>query len=97
MTNVYISTADAKQNFSQVINEVFYAAKRFVVMSHGKPKAIITPVDNTQPHTTALSQPNKSAIHSLKALHTRFNKGELTTADLEIPRSERDSDISDLC
>ncbi len=97
MTNVYISTADAKQNFSQVINEVFYAAKRYVVMSHGKPKAIITPIEDVDTHNTALSKPNRGAIYSLKALHDRFTTEKLTSTDLEIPRPERDSAISDLC
>jgi prevent-host-death family protein len=97
MPSIYISTADAKQSFSQVINEVFYGEKKFVITAHGKPKAIISPVDTMQSHITSLSQPSITALHALKALHSRFTPTQLSSEDLEIPRSERDSDICDLC
>lgn len=96
MTSIYISTADAKQSFSQLINEVFYGEKKFVITAHGKPKAIISPVTTMQPHIASLPQPSTSALYALKALHSQFTSNQLSSKDLEIPRQERDSDISDL-
>ena len=96
MPSIYISTADAKQSFSQVINEVFYGDKKFVITAHGKPKAIISPVDTMRSHITSLSQPSTTALHALKALQSQFTTEQLSNEDLEIPRLERDGDISDL-
>ncbi len=94
MTNVFISTADAKQRFSKVVNEVYYGEKQFIVTAHGKPKVIITA---HEPATgAALPVTTPSSLTALKALQSKFAEQQLSSDDLVIPRDERDNELSDL-
>lgn len=49
-------------------------------------------VINIQSHVT---QSSTQAMHALKTLQRKFTAEQLSDEDLESPRSERDSDISD--
>ena len=43
-----VSIAEAKNRFSEIINQVVFAKKRIIINSHGRPKAAMISLDELQ-------------------------------------------------
>lgn len=60
-----INVAEAKRRFSEIVNEVVYHKKRFLISRHGKPVIGLVPAEEVKEKTT---EPSKNGFLSLVGL-----------------------------
>lgn len=68
MQIVQVNTATAKQNFSNLVNQVFYGGKQVVVTSRGKPKAKIVAFDEVKRIGQKPAQETSELIADIRTL-----------------------------
>ena len=81
MTTTSITTADAKEEFSELINRVSHNKERIILTRRGKEIAAIIPIEDL--HLIQESQ-NKSDLHdAVEALKEARTQGTITLETLE--------------
>lgn len=70
---IQVSTATAKRDFSQLVNQVYYGHRRVVVTSRGKPKVAIVKLKDASERITKQTrsrmQERRQALNELDQLH----------------------------
>lgn len=95
---IQVSTARAKRDFSQLVNQVFFGNQRVVVTSRGKPKVAIVTLKQADSKVGAWKQKRLKALHTLDQHYARLRqkaKGKLPdpVEILHHLRDERDQHL----
>lgn len=81
MTTTYISTVDAKEEFSELINRVSHNKERIILTRRGKEIAAIVPIEDLL-HLQK-SQSKNDLDEAVEALQEARNLGTVTLEDLK--------------
>ncbi len=80
MTITSINTADAKEEFSELINRVAHNKERIILTRRGKDIAAIVPLEDL--HLLQKSQSKNDLEEAASALQEARNQGTITLEDL---------------
>lgn len=81
MTTTSITTADAKEEFAELVNRVSHYKDRVILTRRGKDIAAIVPIEDLN---LLLQSQNKSDLHeAVEALKEARNQGTITLDDLK--------------
>ncbi|MBX3708637.1 MAG: type II toxin-antitoxin system prevent-host-death family antitoxin [Gammaproteobacteria bacterium] len=80
MTTTYVSTIDAKEEFSELVNRVSHHKERIILTRRGKDIAAIVPLEDF--HRIQLSQNKDDLAEALEALQEARNQGTMTLSHL---------------
>jgi prevent-host-death family protein len=80
MTTNYVSTIDAKEEFSELINRVSHNKERIILTRRGKEIAAIVPLEDF--YRLQQSQSKSDLEEALEALQEARTKGTTTLEDL---------------
>lgn len=97
MNTTYVSTAEAKQRFSELVNQVFYGGQEVVVTSRGKPKVAIVSLKSEEATRQSESQKQKrlKAFKELQELRAEIiseSKGSLPDPVITLRKIRRERD-----
>ncbi len=81
MTTSYVSTLDAKEEFSELINRVSHNKERIILTRRGKEIAVIIPIEDFQ-HLQK-SQSKNDLDEAVEALQEARNLGTMSLEDLK--------------
>jgi len=81
MTTTSINTADAKEEFSELLNRVTHYKERIILTRRGKEIAAIVPLEDL--HTLQKSQSKNDLEEAVEALQEARNQGTITLEDLK--------------
>lgn len=99
MNTTYVSTAEAKQRFSAIVNQVFYGGQQVVVTSRGKPKVAIVSLKNEDAKGTRQTEAQKEkrlkALREMDQLYKEIvkeTKGKIPDPVITLRKLRRDRD-----
>ncbi len=81
MTTTSISTADAKEEFSELLNRVTHYKERIILTRRGKEIAVIVPLEDLL--TLQKSQSKNDLDEAVEALQEARNQGTIALEDLK--------------
>lgn len=81
MTTTYVSTIEAKEGFSELINRVFHQNERIVLTRRGKEIVAIVPFEDFQ--QLQISQSKNDLNEAVEALKEARNHGTTTLEDFK--------------
>jgi prevent-host-death family protein len=81
MTTTSINTADAKEEFSELINRVVHNKERIILTRRGKEIAAIVPLEDL--YMLQKSQSRNDLEEAVSALQEARNQGTITLDDLK--------------
>jgi prevent-host-death family protein len=81
MTTTSITTADAKEEFSELLNRVTHHKERIILTRRGKEIAVIVPLEDLL--TLQKSQSKNDLEEAVEALQEARNEGTMALEDLK--------------
>lgn len=81
MTTTSITTADAKKEFSELINRVSHNKERFILTRRGKDIAVVIPIEDLR--FLQASQDKSDLQEAHEALKEARNQGTISLEDLK--------------
>lgn len=81
MTTLSINTANAKEEFAEIINRVYHHKERVILVRRGKEVAAIVPIEDLL--LLQESQDKSDLLEAVEALKEARNQGTITLEELK--------------